>query len=130
MEIAVSFAHVSIVVRELCRSVDFYCHVLGAKIIEIIEPAGNPVKLVLLKIGGQQIELLQYLDNRTQEDRKSGRIDHLAFYVENIDQAVELLRRNNVPCIDPEPRQFGEKRIFFFSGPDGERIEFVQERGV
>lgn len=127
MEIAVSFAHVCIVVRDLCRSVDFYCHVLDAKVQDIVEPSDMQVKIVLLNIGGQHVELLQYLDARAHEERKIGRMDHIAFNVIDIEQAVTHLRRNNVPCIDAEPRWAGHKRIFFFYGPDGERIEFVQE---
>lgn len=118
------FAHVAIAVTDLCRSTDFYCHVLGAKVIGIFE---SPLRRVMLNVGGQSVELLQYMDADNSPDRLTGVINHIAFKVVNLDQIITTLLQQGVCCEASQPKQAGSKRIFFFYGPDGERIEFIEE---
>jgi lactoylglutathione lyase len=121
-------AHVGIVVRDLCRSTDFYCHVLGGKVKAIYDDAHSPVRRVLLDVAGQPLELLQYMDERATQVRTAGSIDHVAFRVTDMDKAVSILQNLHVNCVDEAPRRVSEiTRIFFFLGPDGERIEFIED---
>lgn len=122
-------AHVGLVVKDADRSSLFYEEVLGC------EPAGRyedeRVKLVFLRAGEQVIELVQYMAGDGQE-RGAGVVDHIAFAVEDMEAAVGRLRARGVTLLSEAPRAVmdGRKRIMFFAGPDGERLELVQEAGL
>lgn len=118
-------AHIGLVVKDADKSRDFYEKVLGCR--EIDSYRDERVCLRFLDAGGQTIELVQYLAGEA-EPRKAGVVDHLAFRVADIEAEVARLRNLGVTCIFDAPRKAaGTKTIFFFAGPDGERIEFVQE---
>lgn len=118
-------AHVGLVVRDAERSARFYRDVLRC------EPDGSyedqRVKLLYFRAGPLVIELLQYLAGDTVE-RKAGTVDHIAFYVDDMNAAVASLKHHGAEFIFTEPMEMaGGKKIFFFAGPDGERLEFIQE---
>lgn len=119
-------AHVGLVVKDAERSSVFYREVLGCR------PAGRHederVKLLFLEAGGQTIELVEY-KGVAYEPRRAGTVDHLAFKVTDLEAAMDRLRAHGVTLLFDEPRMVmdGTKRIMFFAGPDGERLEFVQE---
>jgi len=118
-------AHVGLIVKDVEVSSIFYRLVLGG------EPAGSydddRLKVRMIKMSTQTIELLQYLQNGPEE-RSAGVVDHIAFYVDDIDVAVKRLQSLEVNLLFDAPRTVMDgKRIIFFSGPDGERLEFIQE---
>jgi lactoylglutathione lyase len=121
-------AHIGLVVKDSGRSGRFYRDVLGC------QPAGayedERVKIAFLKAGTQIIELVQYQAGE-KEPRRAGIVDHLAFKVGDIDAAIAKLREKGVTLLFDAPRTaLGDKKIFFFAGPDGERLEFIQEAAL
>lgn len=62
--------------------------------------------------------------------RKDGRIDHIAFDVDNIDATFKLLKEEGFSVIEESPVHLpfwkNGCRYFNISGPDGERLEFNQ----
>lgn len=118
--------HIGLVVRDARRSEEFYRRVLGCAKIDQYQD--QRVKLVFLQAGGQTIELVQYLDSQTQP-RPAGAIDHIAFRVDDIETAAAAVKAAGADLIfdTPKTTMNGAKKIFFFAGPDGERLEFVQE---
>lgn len=116
-------AHIGIVVKDAELSSKFYSQVLGCKFYDRVET--EELKLVFLKAGDQTIELVQY-NQRNEENRSAGVVDHIAFIVPDMNEAVENLRKFNVPLLLDKPKVLSDKIILFFSGPDGERLEFVQ----
>lgn len=121
-------AHVGVVVEDAERSARFYRDVLQCEADGSYED--QRVKLLYFRAGTLVIELLQYLTGDAVE-RKAGRIDHIAFYVDDMDAAVARLARLaslGAEFIFNEPVVMASgKKIFFFAGPDGERLEFIQE---
>jgi len=118
-------AHVGLVVHDVDVSSIFYRLVLGG------EPAGSyeddRLKVRMFTVGTQTIELLQYLQNGPEE-RAVGVVDHIAFFVDDINIAVKRLRSLEVNLLFDSPRTVMDgKQIIFFAGPDGERLEFIQE---
>ncbi|MCR3923172.1 MAG: VOC family protein, partial [Firmicutes bacterium] len=71
------------------------------------------------------LELLAYA-NET-EDRTEGIISHFAVEVDDMKQAIAQLKEMQIPLETEEPRDAMGKKIFFFTGPNGEKIEMVQE---
>lgn len=118
-------AHLGVIVKDCERSSDFYCQVLNCS------REGNwqnqDIKAIELRCGSLIIELLETLSAQEQV-RGSGIYDHLAFSVENIEGSIQQLKKLGVAFETAAPRQtMHGKKIIFFHGPDGERIELVQE---
>ena len=120
-----ALAHLGVIVKNSEHSRDFYCRVLNCT------PEGSwqnqDIKAIELRCGNLIIELLEYLSPREQV-RTTGIYDHLAFRTENIDEHIQQLKKLGIAFETATPRQLlNGKRIIFFRGPDGERIELVQE---
>jgi methylmalonyl-CoA epimerase len=114
---------VSIAVAELADALVFYRDVLGLQAAGEIELPGQGVKLVRLRAGEVEIELMQPLDStatlaRFLERRGPG-LHHISIEVDDIELEMRTLLARGVDLIDREPRD----------GPDG-RIAFVQPRSA
>lgn len=118
--------HIGLVVKDINVSANFYADVLNFSIGE--KYANQDLKLLLLSNGITTIELIERKADPLAP-RQTGFWDHITFQVDDIDASLEQLKAQNVELIDQEPRMalFG-KRVLFFFGPDGERIEFVENQ--
>lgn len=116
-------AHIGVVVKDAELSSKFYSQVLGCKVCDQVDTA--ELKLIFLKSGSQIIELVEYAKD-TVPNRAAGVVDHIAFIVPDMNAAIENLRSFNVPLLFDTPKVLSDKIILFFSGPDGERLEFIQ----
>lgn len=116
------FSHVGIVVQNMDESVDFYTRVLGCKVFS--QHQHGEVQFALFNAGDQVIELLKFSqDNKV---RGEGVISHIAFTVEDIEKEINRLKDLGVNLVTDQPRELPGMKIFFFTGPSGESIEFVQ----
>lgn len=120
--------HVGIVVKDSESSSSFYVDVLGYEVVEKLED--ERLKAVYLRRGKQVLELLEYLGSE-KEKRRAGAIDHIAYSVEDLEKAVTEMREKGVAFLQESPRLVfgGRKMVIFFAGPDGERMELVQDMG-
>ncbi len=118
--------HVGVVVSDAAKSASFYAEALGYEVVEKLEDAR--LRAIYLKKGEHVVELLEYLGPEKQQ-RRAGVIDHLAYRVADLDKAVAELREKGITLLLDSPRLVfgGRKRVVFFEGPDGERLELVQE---
>ena len=117
-------AHIGLVVKNTERSQAFYQDVLGCAFQDSHQD--ERVRLTFLQAGSQVIELVEYLQPPPGE-RLAGVVDHIAFRVADMDEALRRLREHQVNLLFDAPRTVGAKKIMFFTGPDGERLEFIQE---
>lgn len=117
-------AHVGIVVNDADRSSQFYEKALGCKVTDCVET--DMLKLVFLQAGKHIIELVEHRQTNSAQQRGAGVGDHIAFNVADIDQALENLKPFHVKLLLDSPKILPDKKIMFFSGPDGERLEFIQ----
>ena|SRR5690554_313609 len=120
------FEHIGVMVKDLDVSIKFYTEVLGMKLVDRIQ-VNEELELGFISFPGSdevQIELI----NRGHDEKSSeGKVDHIAFTVSDIEAEAERLKKLDVRLIDEAPREFLEGiKIFFFYGPDGERLEFFQ----
>jgi lactoylglutathione lyase len=117
------FSHVGIVVQDMDKAVDFYTKVLGCEVHS--QHRDETIQFALLKAGDQEIELLKFPHD--VKERKEGVISHIAFSVQDIVKEITRLKDLGVKLTSDEPREImGGIKIFFFTGPSGESIEFLQ----
>ncbi|TNH04978.1 VOC family protein [Testudinibacter sp. TR-2022] len=120
------FDHVAIIVADYLRSKQFYCEILGARILaESYRAERQSYKLDLTFADGSQIELFSFPEPPARVSRPEAcGLRHLAFKVDNIQSAVEYLAQHQIKCepirIDPRTG----KQFTFFQDPDGLPLEF------
>lgn len=117
--------HIGLMVKDIDRSMNFYTNILGFSIGDY--KADENLKILLLHNKTITIELIERSSDPITP-RKAGFWDHLTFQVGDINLALEMLKAQKVELIDIEPREslLGRK-VLFFLGPDGERIEFIEK---
>jgi len=117
------FSHVGIVVQDMDKAVDFYTKVLGCELHS--QRQDETIQFALFKAGDQEIELLKFPND--DKERKEGVISHIAFSVADLTKEINRLKDLGVELTTDQPREvMGGIKIFFFTGPSGESIEFLQ----
>ena len=119
---ALKVDHIGIAVKNLEETLSFYQDVLGLELHgpEVVED--QKVKVAFLPVGDTEIELLE----STSEDgpiakfiEKNGEgIQHIAFRVDNIEEAIEYMQSKGMKMIDETARY----------GAGGAKIAFVHPK--
>lgn len=113
--------HIGIAVKNLDESIKYYENVLGLKCYAIEEVADQKVKTAFFQIGQTKIELLE----STSPDGPIGKyiekkgegIHHIAFAVNNLQQALDETETKGVQLIDKQPRKGAEGLNIAFLHP-------------
>jgi len=125
--------HIGIPVTDLKISENFYKK-LGFENVMTSGFDYNSGKgqVAMMRRGTMVIEIYQMPEAELDEirNRKNGHIDHIAFDVNDIDEAFSQLKTAGFNVIETAPvyLPFWENgcKYFNITGPDGERIEFNQ----
>lgn len=114
--------HIGIAVKNLDESIKFYQDILGLELMgtEVVEEQN--VRVAFLPVGDTEVELLE----STSEDgpiakfiEKNGEgVQHIAFRVDNIEEAIEYMLSKGMKMIDEKPRY----------GAGGAKIAFVHPK--
>jgi methylmalonyl-CoA epimerase len=114
--------HIGIAVKSIEQAGKFYTDMLGLRIEDIENVDEQKVNVAFIPITDSEVELLEstasdgpvakYIDSRGEG------VQHIAFRVESIDQAVEELKAKGVRLIDEQPRK----------GAGGARIAFIHPK--
>ncbi|MCD4715054.1 MAG: methylmalonyl-CoA epimerase [Clostridiales bacterium] len=114
--------HIGIAVKNLDESIKFYQDILGLELqgTEVVDE--QKVRVAFLPVGDTEIELLE----STSEDgpiakfiEKNGEgVQHIAFKVDNIEEAIEYMLSKGMKMIDEKPRY----------GAGGAKIAFVHPK--
>jgi catechol 2,3-dioxygenase-like lactoylglutathione lyase family enzyme len=125
--------HVGVPVADLKTSKAFYERLGFASVMDSgFDYRGGRGSVSMMKRGGMILELYQMPEAQLQEirTRKDGRIDHIAFDVDDIDETFAALKNASFSIVEPEPvfLPFWKNGCKYFNvlGPDGERLEFNQ----
>ena len=114
--------HVGVMTDDAEKSVKFYCENLGFR--PYYAGRMGPMTLTFVEGNGLVIEFIS-----AGKAAPGGAVDHFAIEVLNIEAAVESLKAKGVEVgpIMQSPDFFptGMKNVFF-TGPNGEKIEFVE----
>lgn len=120
--------HIALICSDYQRSKDFYCRVLGFSLqAEVYRRERDSWKGELALHGHYTLELFSFAapPARVSEPEACG-LRHLAFAVEDIEQAIATLQEMAIPCealrIDPDTQQ----RFTFFRDPDGLPLELYE----
>jgi methylmalonyl-CoA/ethylmalonyl-CoA epimerase len=126
--------HIGIAVANLDETVKFYSEMLGMKVAKTETHAEQKVKVAFLPVGDTELELLEPTDPESAIARhiknKGEGIQHIAFRVENIEQAILDLKGKGMRFIDEKPRiGAGNTKIVFLHPKNtyGVLVELVQQ---
>lgn len=118
--------HVGVVVSDLEDAVRFYVETLGLSLESQASIPERNLRLAFLRGVGGRVELLEYQGPRAASVQ-TGTVDHVALAVRSLEPAIASLAEAGVSERDAEPRTGpGGRRVYFFRGPSGERIELVE----
>ena len=117
-------AHIGIRVKDTEVSKKFYTELLGFELSS--EQQLGASHLTFLRAGSCELELIC---GAKYEERTAGQIDHVAVEVKGIEAFVEKLKAAGVNMLGEIatcPTLLDGVKNVFFTGPDGERIEFFE----
>jgi len=127
--------HIGIAVKSIEQAGKFYTDVLGLKIMDIENVADQKVNVAFLPITDSEVELLQstHVDGPVAKfiEAKGEGIQHIAYRVENIEEALAELKAKGVRLIDEKPRKGAGGALIAFIHPketNGVLVE-ICERG-
>jgi methylmalonyl-CoA/ethylmalonyl-CoA epimerase len=113
--------HIGIAVKSLEQAGKFYTDCLGLKIHEVERVNDQKVDIAFIPITDSEVELLQSTEpdgpiGKFIENKGEG-IQHIAFRVENIEEALEELKAKGIRLIDQKPRKGGGGAMIAFIHP-------------
>ncbi len=125
--------HIGISVKNMDTALKFYTEVMGIKKGDISEE-GIPgkMRLATVKIGGANLELVQYMDKNDKlykyADAAADSIHHVAMYVDNIEEALNTLKKSGGNLLHEKPMKIpsGLKVAFALPKDSKVMIEFME----
>ena len=123
--------HTMLRVGNLERSLNFYCEVLGMRLLRRKDYPEGRFTLAFVGYGDESentvVELTQNWD--TERYELGTAFGHLALGVEDIYRACGQLRDKGAKIVrEPGPMKHGGSEIAFIEDPDGYKIELIQLR--
>ncbi|MCQ1530573.1 methylmalonyl-CoA epimerase [Lutispora saccharofermentans] len=128
--------HIGIAVNNLEESVNFYEDILGLKLQGVETVEEQKVKVAFLPVGDTEIELLEattpdspiakFIENKGQG------VQHIAFRVDDLEKALEEMKKLGIRLIDEKPRYgAGGARIAFLhpKSTNGVLVELCERKG-
>ena len=118
-----SFCWVTIHVKNMNESLEFYQELVGLKLNQRFE-AGPDMELAFLGEGETQVELIY---NGKNSDMNFGENISLGFKVNSVDEKMEFIKEKGLE-IHSGPFQPNSSTSFFFVlDPNGLKIQFVED---
>lgn len=120
--LAQSIHHVSVLVKDTKRALEFYQQILSLEVDTSRPDLGYPG--AWLQLGSNQIHLLELPNPAEGLDRPAhgGRDQHLALLVSDIDELAQRLNENGIEFT----RSKSGRQALFCRDPDDNALEFIQ----
>jgi catechol 2,3-dioxygenase-like lactoylglutathione lyase family enzyme len=114
-------SHHAITVKDMDRAIDIYCGQMGLRLLRRKPGVAYAEVAMLEDASGHRIELL------LQEGSESSGLDHIAFEVDDVDEAFERLTNEGFTA-EREPFDVagGIVRTSFLRTPDGVKLELMR----
>ncbi|MBQ0113944.1 MAG: methylmalonyl-CoA epimerase [Bacteroidales bacterium] len=113
--------HIGIAVENLDEAIKYWENVMGLKCYNIEEVADQKVKTAFFRIGEVKIELLEATSEESTIakfiEKKGAGVHHVAFKVEDTDQALKDAEAKEVRLIDKQARRGAEDLQIGFLHP-------------
>lgn len=121
--------HIAIIATDYEKSKAFYCDILGFTLMsEVYREARDSWKGDLALNGQYVIELFSFPFPPARPSRPEAcGLRHLAFSVDDVDQAASYLESRGVKCEGVRIDELTGKRFTFFNDPDGLPLELYQQ---
>ncbi|MCA1923049.1 VOC family protein [Buttiauxella noackiae] len=121
--------HIAIIASDYPTSKHFYCDILGFTLqAEAYREERDSWKGDLALNGQYVIELFSFPFPPARPSRPEAcGLRHLAFSVDDIDNAIVHLEEHGVKCEPVRIDPFTDKRFTFFNDPDGLPLELYQQ---
>ena len=117
--------HTRMRVSDMDQTIAFYQEVLGLEVVERkVSPRGSHLAFLAVPHSEELIELCCFPESgpvKVQED-----LIHLAFQVDNLDQALSALNEKNIPITDCPTETSSGSRFIFIDAPDGYEVELIE----
>ncbi len=120
--------HIAVICSDYEKSKDFYVRILGlTPINEVYREERDSYKLDLEVNGQYQIELFSFPSPPVRPSYpEAAGLRHLAFEVDDIEEAVQFLTRLHVKVEIVRVDPITNKKFTFFTDPDGLPIELYE----
>jgi len=118
--------HVGINVSDMKRSEDFYINTIGCRKTGRIE--NEKLEISFLDFNNSAFELI-YVKSGGDKPVNNGNI-HMAFSSADVGAEFERVKALGVKMDSDAPVDFEGGRLFFFYGPDGEKIEYCMDVNI
>jgi methylmalonyl-CoA/ethylmalonyl-CoA epimerase len=116
--------HIGIAVRSIEKTSELLSNMLGLKVAGEENVEEQKVKVAFLPLGDSELELLESTSPEGPIarfiEKKGEGIQHIAFRVDNIEKALEKLKKEGVRLIDEKPRY----------GAGGAKIAFLHPKST
>ncbi len=102
----------------------WYVDYLGAKVVsERQSPSGQPI--LRLDLHGVPLNVTGYIEGQRLEQHYG--LEHVAIDTDHFDAQVEKIKASGAKILEERSLPDG-RRVCFFEGPDGVRLEFLEMR--
>lgn len=126
--------HVAIVTTNLEKATAFYKNILGATVSPPLPLPEHGVTTVFVELGNSKLELLLPLGEDSPiknflEKNTNGGIHHICIEVDDIEAAMQHLRKSNIRCLGEHPKIGAHGKPVIFLHPkdcSGVLIELEQ----
>lgn len=119
--------HIALIVTDMDRSIRYYSNMFGFQLRTRGESKVREMAFLVHKDQpGFEIELIRDLQPG-QEYSTKGIVNHVAFTVENIQEAISYYANKGVHFHTKQPNiAIDGAKTIFFDGPDQELLQFVE----
>lgn len=119
--------HVGLFVQDIEKAVAFYTDVFGFTLVTQGQNAEKAMAFLTSPgDSNMQLELVQDFNESTVY-ADVGKVNHLAFTVENIEHSVEQLKEKGLEFLnEPGLNIITGSKSVFFKGPDGELLQLIE----
>jgi len=128
-KIIVGIDHVAIGVSDMNVSLKFYSGILGLDIIHDGRNDGGDKKSFLGNKDKALVALTEHKDTSLESERNPIGVGHVAFKVNDVAKASNILKEKGVTFIEIKTDEEGRGIAYHFLDPDGTELEIYGDPG-
>jgi lactoylglutathione lyase len=119
--------HTAIIVSDMDHTIQYYSDMFGFKVrLRGSSKTREMAFLYLEEQPSMEIELIRDIDP-LDEYNQSGIVNHMAFGVEDINQAISYYEKKGIKFLSDQPKSTLEGGLMIlFYGPNGELLQLIE----
>lgn len=119
--------HTCLNVSELDKSIEFYTHLIGLRLVSRRDVKQNNAEIAFLQDeSGAAIELTHWRDKKNLVEGDN--FDHIALAVNDVRRTIDELKANGVTiAMEPFSLSGSSSNIAFIKDPDGNWLELIEK---